>query len=48
MMMNNIAVSKTVKDRLRQEHETLNSLVLKRKIDKLTSEIVKKQRAYGN
>ena len=48
MMMNNTAVPKTVKDGLKQEHETLNPLVLKRKIDKLTSEIMKKQRVYGN
>jgi len=41
-------VSETVKERLQKEHETLNPLVLKRKIDTMTTLIMKKQRSHGN
>lgn len=37
-----------VKERLRAEHETLNPLLLKRKIDTLRADITKKQRDHGH
>lgn len=40
------AISQTVKDKLKQEHEKLNPLILKREIDKMISEIFKMQRDY--
>ena len=41
-------VPDTVKEKLRIEHATLNPLVLKKKIDTLTAQIMRKQRDYGN
>ncbi len=40
-------VSEEVKEKLTAEHKQLNPLVLKRKIDTLTTLIMKKQRDYG-
>lgn len=42
------AVSEEVKDALRQQHELLNPLTLKQKIDTLTAQILTIQRNYGN
>lgn len=39
-------VDRSVKDKLKQEHEQLNPLILKRKIDKMIGEIFKMQRDY--
>ena len=44
-MLEHTAVSEEVKERLRGEHETLNPLVLKRKIDTLTNKIMKVQKS---
>ena len=41
-------VSEEVKKKLRKEHEQLNPLVLKKKIDTLITKIMKKQRGYTN
>lgn len=41
-------VDETVKVRLRKEHEKLNPLVLKKKVDTLISKIMKLQRDYRN
>jgi hypothetical protein len=42
------ATEQTVKDKLAAEHERLNPLILKRKIDTLTKQVVTIQRDYGN
>ena len=42
------AIDQSVKDRLTAEHEQLNPLLLKRKIDTLTKQILTIQRDYGN
>lgn len=47
-MLENPDVSEEVKQKLREEHEKLNPLVLKRKIDTITGRIMKKQRDYTN
>ena len=44
-MLEHDAVSEALKERLRREHETLNPLVLKRKIDTLTDTIMKVQKS---
>lgn len=47
-MLQHPAVSEETKERLRMEHETLNPLFLKRRIDTLISKIMTIQRDYGN
>ena len=47
-MLEHKAVPREVQERLREEHESLNPLVLKKKIDTLTAQIMRKQRDYGN
>lgn len=47
-MLDRDDVPETVKETLRKEHEVLNPLVLKKKIDTITSKIMKKQRDYNN
>ncbi len=42
------SIDQKIKDRLREEHEKLNPLLLKREIDKLITKIFKIQKRYGN
>ena len=42
------AIDQSVKDKLKAEHEQLNPLILKRKIDTLITQILTIQRDYGN
>jgi len=41
-------VEQTVKDKLKQEHQRLNPLVLKREIDRLTKKVYDTQQRYGS
>lgn len=47
-MLEHPDVPQVVKDRLREEHDALNPLVLKEKIDTLLIEIINKQRDHGD
>ena len=47
-MVEHPSVSKETKEKLRMEHEQLNPLVLKKKIDTMIAKIMKKQRSYTN
>lgn len=47
-MLEHKDVSPEVKEKLRDEHEQLNPLVLKKKLDTLMTKIMKKQRNYTN
>ncbi len=42
------AVSETVKEKLRQQHATLNPLLLKREIDRRIATLYAVQKRYGN
>jgi hypothetical protein len=42
------AIDQVVKDKLKAEHDTLNPLILKQKVDTLTKQILTIQRDYGN
>ncbi len=42
------AIDQAVKDKLKAEHEQLNPLILKKKVDTLTTQILTIQRDYGN
>ena len=47
-VLNHKDIDQKAKDKLRKEHEKLNPLLLKRKIDKMISEIFKLQKGCGN
>jgi hypothetical protein len=47
-VLHHAAVGQTVKDKLTAEHEQLNPLILKQKVDTLITQILTIQRDYGN